>query len=81
VRGMRRTWASLAPLVDAQRHEEVAGFLAIQEQEAQWWRDACLAYFQSVSHRPLPPGTAPPAHPLSYYEALRFPWAPGQNRQ
>jgi alpha-glucuronidase len=80
VRQMRRTWASLAPLVDRQRHEEVAAFLAIQEQEASWWRDACIAYFESVSHRPLPAGIAPPAHPLGYYEALSFPHAPGQAR-
>jgi alpha-glucuronidase len=78
VRRMRRTWAALAPLVDRQRHEEVAAFLAIQEQEASWWRDACIAYFQSISHRPLPAGIAPPAHPLAYYEALHFSHAPGQ---
>jgi alpha-glucuronidase len=78
VRQMREAWASVAPLVDRQRHEEVAAFLAIQEQEAQWWRDACIAYFQSVSHRPLPAGMAPPVHPLAYYEALKFPYAPGR---
>jgi alpha-glucuronidase len=78
VRRMRRTWAALAPLVDPQRHEEVAAFLTIQEQEASWWRDASIAYFQSLSHRPLPPGMAPPAHPLAYYESLQFPHAPGQ---
>jgi alpha-glucuronidase len=78
VREMRRTWASLAPLVDPQRYEETASFLAIQEEEALWWRDASIAYFQSLSHRPLPAGTAAPAHPLGYYEALRFPYAPGQ---
>ncbi|HEX5184414.1 MAG TPA: alpha-glucuronidase family glycosyl hydrolase [Allosphingosinicella sp.] len=79
VRRMRRTWAGLEPLVDQARFAEVSAFLTIQEQEAQWWRDACIAYFQSISHRPLPPGVAPPAHPLSYYEALRFPHAPGQS--
>ncbi|HEX4736526.1 MAG TPA: alpha-glucuronidase family glycosyl hydrolase [Allosphingosinicella sp.] len=78
VRAMRRAWATLAPLVDPQRYDETAPFLAIQEEEAQWWRDASIAYFQSLSHRPLPAGTAPPAHSLDYYEALRFPYAPGQ---
>jgi alpha-glucuronidase len=58
----------------------VSAFLAIQEQEAQWWRDACVAYFQSVSRRPLPPGAAAPAHPLEYYKSLAFPYAPGQAR-
>jgi alpha-glucuronidase len=78
VAAMRRRWASLAPFVDPERHSEVAAFLAIQEQEAIWWRDACIAYFQSVSKRPLPPGHPAPAHDLAYYRSLRFPYAPGQ---
>jgi alpha-glucuronidase len=75
---MRKQWAALAPYVDAERFAQVAAFLAIQEQEAQWWRDACIAYFQSINRRPLPPGFAPPAHPLEYYKSLRFPYAPGR---
>jgi alpha-glucuronidase len=75
---MRRQWAALAPYVDAERFAQVAAFLAIQEQEAQWWRDACIAYFQSINRRPLPAGFAPPAHPLEYYKSLRFPYAPGR---
>ena len=71
------TWATLAPDVDARRYAEVAAFLAIQEKEAQWWRDACIAYFQSISRRPIPPGFAPPSHDLPYYEAIRTPYAPG----
>jgi alpha-glucuronidase len=78
VREMRTSWASLEPLIDRQRFEQVAAFLAIQEEEARWWRDASIAYFQSVSRRPLPEGHAPPAHDLGHYKALRFPYAPGQ---
>jgi alpha-glucuronidase len=74
---MRQTWAGLAGKVDAERYQEVSSFLAIQEREAQWWRDASIAYFQSLSRRPLPPGYAPPEHDLAYYEALCFPYAPG----
>ncbi|WP_374470653.1 alpha-glucuronidase family glycosyl hydrolase [Phenylobacterium sp.] len=79
VAAMRRTWASLAPYVDDERHAEVAAFLAIQQNEAQWWRDACIAYFQSRSQRPLPAGYAPPAHALEDYKALSFPYAPGHH--
>ncbi|HYG46999.1 MAG TPA: alpha-glucuronidase family glycosyl hydrolase [Allosphingosinicella sp.] len=75
---MRRTWASLEPRIDRQRFEQVAAFLAIQEEEARWWRDASIAYFQSLSRRPLPRGYAPPAHDLDHYKSLRFPYAPGQ---
>jgi alpha-glucuronidase len=77
---MRRAWAALQGRVDDERFAQVSAFLAIQEQEAQWWRDACVAYFQSVSRRPLPPGAAVPAHPLEYYKSLTFPYAPGQAR-
>jgi alpha-glucuronidase len=77
VRGMRKTWSGLAPYVDAQRFAETAAFLAIQEKEALWWRDATLAYFESKSGRPFPSGYAPPAHALEEYEAMSFPYAPG----
>jgi alpha-glucuronidase len=74
---MRHTWAGLAGGIDAERYAQVSSFLAIQEKEAQWWRDASIAYFQTFSQRPLPAGYAPPEHDLSYYEALCFPYAPG----
>jgi alpha-glucuronidase len=74
---MRKTWAQLAPYVDSERFAQVSAFLAIQEKEAQWWRDASIAYFQSLSGRPLPAGYAPPEHDLQYYESLCFPYAPG----
>jgi alpha-glucuronidase len=77
VKVMRREWAAMSPYVDPERHAQVAAYLAIQEREAQWWRDACIAYFQTFSKRPLPAGYAPPAHPLEWYQALKFPYAPG----
>lgn len=80
VQAMQDTWVSLRGRVDADRHEQVAAFLQIQLREAQWWRDASVAYFQSISGRPLPAGEAPPPHPLAHYEALQFPSAPGDGR-
>jgi alpha-glucuronidase len=77
VANMRRTWAGLEAMVDSERYAQVSTFLAIQEKEAQWWRDASIAYFQRFSHRPLPPGYDPPEYDLKYYEALCFPYAPG----
>ncbi|MGR4866011.1 alpha-glucuronidase family glycosyl hydrolase [Caulobacter sp. LARHSG274] len=77
VDGMGRTWADLAPYVDRERHGQVASFLAIQAREARWWRDASIAYFQTLSQRPLPPGEPPPARSLDYYQSLQFPYAPG----
>lgn len=80
VAGMRRTWDGLAGKVDPERHAQVAAFLAIQEKEAQWWRDASIAYFQTFSKRPLPAGEPAPPHSLAYYQALQFPFAPGDGK-
>jgi alpha-glucuronidase len=77
VAAMQARWASLRPLIDAQRWSDTAQRLAQQRAEAQWWRDACIAYFQRRSGLALPAGVQPPAHPLEYYQALRFPYAPG----
>jgi alpha-glucuronidase len=77
VREMSKTWDEVGPLVDAERRDQVAAFLRIQEKEAKWWRDACVAYFQSISQRPMPSGLPPPEHSLDYYKALSFPYAPG----
>lgn len=74
---MAATWAGLAPHIDAGRHAEVAAFLRIQRAEAQWWRDASIAYWQSLHGLPLPSGHAPPPHDLEHYQALAFPHAPG----
>jgi alpha-glucuronidase len=76
---MRRTWAGLEDRIDPQRHAEVADFLAIQEDEARWWRDASIAYFQHVSGRRLPAGIAPPAHDLEHYMSIETPYAPGDS--
>ncbi|UYK77291.1 alpha-glucuronidase [Xanthomonas sacchari] len=80
VQTMQATWDGLRGKVDAERHAQVAAFLRIQLREAQWWRDASVAYFQSVSGRPLPAGEAAPPHPLAWYQALQFPSAPGDGR-
>ncbi len=37
----------------------------------------CIAYFQSITKRPLPAGSRAPEHPLDWYKTLRFPYAPG----
>jgi alpha-glucuronidase len=77
VEAMQRQWAALAPYVDAERHAEIGAFLRIQAREARWWRDACIAYFQTFSQRPLPAGFAAPEHPLDWYREQSFSFAPG----
>src|SRR5213082_846115 len=76
VRWMQRTWDGLEGLVDGERFGRVQAFLRIQEAEARWWRDASVSYWQSLSHLPLPPVYAAPAHTLDWYRQLRCPTDP-----
>jgi alpha-glucuronidase len=73
----RKTWAGLSGYVDPQRYRLTADFLAIQQKDAEWWRDASIAYFQSISHLPLPAGVKPPPDTLAHYEAFCIPYVDG----
>ena len=77
VRRFQATWATLSEWVDAARFAHVTGFLRIQEQEARWWRDACVQYFQTFSQRPLPAGYEAAEKPLEELRALRHYYVPG----
>jgi len=77
VRGMQQTWNQLKGTVDEERFEHVQMLLAVQEKEAVWWRNACLQYFSTFSHMPIPAGYEQPDHPLEYYKAIRIQFAPG----
>jgi alpha-glucuronidase len=80
VRAMQRAWQTLQTKVDSERFSDVNAFLAIQEKEARWWRDAVVQYFQTFSRLPIPAGYEAPAHPLSYYLSLGCPRDPRRPR-
>jgi alpha-glucuronidase len=75
---LQARWVTLRPMIDDRRYNEEEQRLAKQVKNAVLWRDACVAYFQSVSGLPLPAGVQPPAQPLEYYKALHYPYAPGR---
>jgi alpha-glucuronidase len=77
VSSMRSAWKSLRAFVDPARYQAVLSSLERQYVEAKWWRDASIAYWQSVSKLPLPRGHSPPPHPLSWYRAIHFDTVPG----
>jgi hypothetical protein len=52
--------------------------LAVQVRQAEWWRDACIAYFQSVNGLAMPKGTRTPPLSVEEYRTRRFPSAPGR---
>ena len=63
-------WDAMQPYVDSQRFDEVQRKLRIQARDAEWWRDACLLYFQTFSHRPIPQDVEHPVHNLD--EMMKF---------
>ena len=77
-RSFLAVWDAMQPYVDSQRFDEVQRKLRIQARDAEWWRDACLLYFQTFSHRPIPQDVEHPVHnldemmqyviPISMYE-------------
>jgi alpha-glucuronidase len=77
VRWMQQTWSNQKNKVDDQRYRQVSMLLNIQEEEAVWWRNACLLYFQTFSQMPVPANYEKPDHSLEYYKSLQFPYAPG----
>jgi len=76
VQKMEKTWQGLARFVDAERYDETRAFLAIQEKEARWWRDASVLYFQTFSKRPIQDGCGPPANTLEHYMSINNRYAP-----
>lgn len=77
VEEMVQTWKEVKEYVKDERYEKTAMLLQIQLQEAKWWRNACLLYFQQFSGMDLPEFIPEPEHDLEYYMSLEFPYAPG----
>jgi alpha-glucuronidase len=69
VEDFRATWARLEPYVAPALFAETAAKLEIQQHDAEWWRDACVGYFQVFSERPLPQEVRPLGMP---FDSLRF---------
>ena len=74
---MQRQWDKLQSKVDDERFQQVKSLLAIQHNEAEWWRNSCVLYFQSFSGMAIPAGLEKPDQSLEYYKKLEFPFAPG----
>jgi alpha-glucuronidase len=77
VRTFQALWTEIGGHVDAARCHHVSDFLAIQEREARWWRDASTLYFQTFSKRPLPEGYEPAEKSLAELRALVHYYVPG----
>lgn len=77
VKSFQQQWNALEGKIDRERFEHVKMLLTIQYNEAIWWRNACVLYFQTFSGLPIPEGLEKPDKTLDYYMNLEFPYAPG----
>jgi alpha-glucuronidase len=71
-------WNTLNGKIESELFNQVSSLMVIQKKEAEWWRDACVLYFQSFSERAIPPGLKQPDHSLEYYKGLKFSNVPGR---
>ena len=67
-----RIWQQTRPFVDRRRYEAQLWRLQRQADDAQWWRDACLLYFQTFSRMPLPTGSLPTIFTLRELQDFRL---------
>jgi alpha-glucuronidase len=72
VRLMQSKWGRLKGMIDDGRFEYVQHKLRIQVREAEWWRDACVLYFQTFSGMSVPPELERPVHNLRELKQLKF---------
>jgi len=72
VKEFQKTWDHMQGKIDEARFGEIQAKLAIQVKEAIWWRDACLLYFQTFSHQPIPAELDPPVHQLDVLKKQKF---------
>ena len=72
VKKMQQEWNSLEGKIDAEEFQHVKGRIEVQVKLAEWWRDACVLYFQQFSKRPIPNGFEKPKESLDYYMGLSY---------
>ena len=58
------------PYATPDRYQRQLALFRRQALDAQWWRDACLLYFQQFSGKPLPPDAPAPKYTLQ--ELMNF---------
>lgn len=68
-----KTWSAMKPYVDHERFERQQKCFERQAKDAEWWRSACLQYFQQFSKKPFPADCEPfgyKLHDLLAYKLL-----------
>ena len=78
VKNMAKTWSGLKGRLDQELWRHVSMMLDIQYDEALWWRNACVLYFQTFSKMKIPANLEKPDKSLEYYENLHFRYTPNR---
>lgn len=73
-REFQTLWEQAAPYVDDARFRDVQSRLRRQTRDAQWWKDACILYFQEFSHAPIPADVECPVNDLEDLKKIRLNW-------
>jgi alpha-glucuronidase len=74
IREFQKVWDRLRKFVDAERFAAVQRKLRLQENDAVWWRDACVLYFQTFSRLPIPYELERPINNLDELQQIHYPW-------
>lgn len=78
---MMDRWTEVEHRIDRERYGQTLMLLKIQEEEARWWRNACLLYFQQFSLMPFPEEMEQPEGDLQEYMKGRSPYPPSGRRR
>lgn len=76
---VEKIWIQQKSFIDQERFDHVSMLLKIQKQEAWWWHDACLSYFQSINKLPYPKEITIPQKTTEYYQSREDHFVPGIN--
>lgn len=71
-RQLQRQWNSLEEVIDPLIFKDVQVRLMTQTRDAEWWKDGCLLYFQSLNKKPFPDFLEPPVHTLEECQKARL---------
>ncbi len=74
---MQDKWEQVEPYVDDQRYRHVSQLLEMQYEDAVWWRNSSVLYFQQFSKMPLPEKFEKPDKDLEYYKNIKLKFVPG----
>lgn len=68
----QKIWDKNKAYIDHERFTDVQSKLKIQSEDAVWWKDACLLYFQTFSKQPIPADIEKPVHNLEDLKKIKL---------